>query len=453
MAVKTLLASIPPSLHSSSAMSSARAHNFLPWTVQNTQDNVVDIAGGEGIVFWNSKGEKYLDFVSQIFNVNLGHGNRRIIEAIKEQADRFSVANPSFMHAGRALLGERLKDVTPGNLSKSFFTNSGSEANEIAFEIARLYTGRQKIFAKYRSYHGTTLSTLTTCGDPRRITLDRGQSGSVRFFGPYCYRCDFKLKFPSCELHCASALEQQIIMEGPETIAAIVLEPFTAAAAGYPAPPGYLKKVREICDKYGIVMIADEVICGFGRTGEWFAINHEPVVPDILTVAKGITSGYVPMGAAIVNETIAEHFEDKLLPIGCTYTGHPLACAAALACLDEYEAGAIENGRKMGDIFSTELNAMKERHSCIGDVRCQGLFACLELVKDQQTRERLVEFNTSPPLVNDFKVECFRRGLYVYMRWNLVLMAPPLIINEAELRDGLSRLDEVFDWLERKVRG
>ena len=426
-----------------------RTHNFIPWAVQNTQDRVVDIDHGEGVYFWNGEGKRYLDFLSQLFNLNLGHGNQKIIQAVQDQAAKLCAASSSLMHEGRARLGDRLEEITPGDLCKTFFANSGSEANELAFTMARLRTGRSKVLAKYRSYHGTTMGTLTLCGDPRRIPVDRGTPGAVRFFDPYCYRCDFGLEFPGCGLQCANALEKQIEMEGPETIAAIVLEPFTAAAGGFPCPPGYLPRVREICDKSGIVMIADEVICGFGRTGDWFAVNHEGVVPDILTVAKGLTSGYVPMGAAIVDREIADFFEDQLLPIGCTYTAHPLACAAALAAIDEYEAqGAIENARAMGELLAAELAALKERHPCVGDTRSQGLLACIELVEDRETHKPLVPFNTAPPLVAEIKQQCLDRGLFLYTRWNLILMSPPLIINESELREGLAIVDEVLSWLE-----
>lgn len=429
----------------SSSAHSNRQHDFIPWTVQATQDNAVEIAGGEGVYFWDSQGKRYLDFLSQLFNMNLGHGNRRVIGAIQQQAERLCAASSTVVHEGREKLGARLAEITPGDLCKAFFTNSGSEANEIAIAMARLFTGRQKVLAKYRSYHGTTMGTLTVCGDPRRILVEPGPPGAVRFFDPYCYRCDFNLTHPDCGLHCADALERQIVLEGPDSVAALILEPFTAAAGGFPAPPGYLRRVREICDKYGIVMIADEVICGFGRTGEWFAVNHEGVVPDVLTVAKGITSGYVPMGAAIVNQRIADFFEDQLLPIGCTYTGHPLACAAALAAIEQYESlGAVENSKVMGAMLANELAAIKERHAIVGDVRSQGLFACIELVRDRETREPLVEFNTAPPLVDEIKAEFSRRGLYVYVRWNLIFVAPPLILDEADLKRGLAILEEVL---------
>ena len=429
-----------------------REHNFIPWSVQGTQDAVLEIERGEGVYFWDKNGRRYLDFLSQIFNLNLGHGNRKIIEAIQKQAERLCMASPTVLHPGRIELGDRLAALTPGDLSKSFFTNSGSEANEIALAIARLYTGRKKVFAKYRSYHGTTMGTLTLCGDQRRVSVEPGPPGSVRFFDPYCYRCDFKLEYPGCDIHCADALERQIELEGPDSVAAIIVEPFTAAAGGFPVPPGYLQRVRQICDRHGILMIADEVITGFGRTGKWFAVEHEDVVPDILSVAKGITSGYVPMGAAIVREEIANYFEEKLLPIGCTYTGHPLACAAALATLQEYEVqGAIENSKAMGLQLSQALHELKEKHACVGDVRAQGLFAGIELVRNSKTREPLVPFNTTPSLVGQIAQQFRQEGLYVYVRWNLILLAPPLILKEEELEEARASLDKVLSWIDEQI--
>ena len=436
----------------SSDTQSNRAHNFFPWTIQATQDQAVEIAGGEGVYFWDSQGKRYLDFISQLFNLNLGHGNRQVIQAIQHQAATLCAASSMVRHEGRERLGEQLAEITPGDLCKAFFTNSGSEANEIALEMARMYTGRQKVLAKYRSYHGTTMGTLTVCGDPRRMAVESGPPGAVRFFDPFCYRCDFNLTYPDCALHCADALERQIVMEGPDSIAALIIEPFTAAAGGFPSPPGYLRRVRAICDKYGIVMIADEVICGFGRTGEWFAVEHEGVVPDILTVAKGLTSGYVPMGAAIVNRAIADHFEQQMLPIGCTYTAHPLACAAGLAAIEQYESlDAIQNSRKMGQVLAAELRLMKERHPIIGDVRSQGLIACVELVRDRNTKEPIVEFNTAPPLVDEIKAQFIERGLYLYVRWNLILLSPPLVIEEEDLRKGLALLEEVIEWVANRA--
>lgn len=433
-------------------MSTNRLHDFMPWSIQGTQDNAIEITRGEGVYFWDADGQRHLDFVSQLFNVNLGHANPHVIRAIQEQAGRLCTASSAVTHEGRVELGRLLAEVTPGDLCKAFYTNSGSEANEIALTMARMMTGRQKILAKYRSYHGTTRGTLTVCGDPRRMGVEPGSWGAVRFFDPFCYRCDFGLKYPDCNLHCAHALEQQILMEGPDSIAALIIEPFTAAAGGFPAPPGYLKQVRELCDKYDILMIADEVICGFGRTGEWFAMDHAGVTPDIMTVAKGITSGYVPMGAAIVNRKVAEFFEDRLLPIGCTYTGHPLACAAACAVIGQYkELDAITNAKVVGNVLANELAAVQQRHEIVGDVRCQGLMCCIELVKDRDTREPIVAFNTAPPLVDEIKSQFRRRGLYAYVRWNLIFFAPPLITSADHVGEAIEILEEVLSWIESEV--
>ncbi len=259
-------------------------------------------------------------------------------------------------------------------MSKCYFVNSGSEADDQAFILARLVTGRPKIFAKYRSYHGTTLGGLGVGGDPRRSAIEPGPPGTVRFFDPYCYRCDFGKEFPGCGIHCLDALERQLQLENPATVAAVVVEPVTGAAGGFPLPPGYLTRLRALCDKYGILLIADEVITGFGRTGAWFGVDHEGVVPDMLVLAKGLTSGYVPMGAVVVRAPIAEHFEKRMLPLGSTYTAHPLACAAALACLEEYDKGGwIENARRMGERLLAALRELAGRHPCVGDVRGQGL--------------------------------------------------------------------------------
>lgn len=429
-----------------------RDHHFIPWSSQAPEVDPISIVSGKGVYFQDHTGHRYLDFLSQLFFLNLGHGNRHVIEAIQRQAETLCTASPALLHEGIGAVGQRLCAMTPPGLDKAFFTNSGSEANEIALTMARLVTGRTKIMAKYRSYHGTTLGTLASAGDPRRITVDSGHHPTVRFLDPYCYRCDFKLTYPACELHCAEAMERQIIMEGPETIAAIILEPFTGAAGGFATPTGYLKQIRQICDRYGILMIADEVICGFGRTGAMFAVDHDDVTPDILTLAKGLTSGYAPMGAAVVNRQIAEYFDTTPLPLGCTYTGHPLACAAALATFDEYERLATtERAHAMGEVLGAGLQALAKRHPCLGDVRCRGLLACLELVRDKATRQPLVPFHAADPIVDAIKARFLACGLYVYTRASLVLIAPPLITEEADLQEGLQRLDGVLEWVDEQI--
>src|SRR5438270_5476117 len=328
---------------------SPRRHLLLPWTVQEREDPVLEFDHGEGVYFWDRQGRRYLDFLSQLFHCNLGHGNRRVIEAIGRQAEKTCCVSPQVLTPERTALAEALARRAPGDLSACFFVNSGSEADDQAFILARMLTGRPKIFAKYRSYHGTTYGGLGVAGDPRRGAIEPGPPGAVRFFDPYCYRCDFGLKYPSCQIHCLGALERQLHLENPATVAAVVVEPVTGAAGGFPMPDGYLPRLRELCDKYGILLIADEVITGFGRTGAWFAVEHDNVVPDMLVLAKGLTSGYVPMGAVVVRDRIAEHFESRMLPLGSTYAAHPLACAAALACLEEYqEQGLVANARRMG---------------------------------------------------------------------------------------------------------
>src|SRR3954451_19254383 len=376
-------------------LDSPRRHLLLPWTVQEREDPVLEFDHGEGVYFYDRQGRRYLDFLSQLFQGNLGHGNRRVIEAIQKQAERACCVSPQMLTAERSALAQELTRRAPGDLNRCFFVNSGSEADDQAFILARMLTGRPKIFSKYRSYHGTTYGTLGVGGDPRRAAIEPGPPGTVRFFDPFCYRCDFGLKYPSCEIHCLDALERQIMLENPATVAAVVVEPVTGAAGGFPLPPGYLPRLRQVCDKYGILLIADEVITGFGRTGAWFAVDHENVVPDLLVLAKGLTSGYVPMGAVVVREPIACHFETRMLPLGSTYAAHPLACAAALACLEEYEGGGlIENARRMGEVLFEKLRGLAARHPCVGDVRGRGLLACLELVADSQTKAPLVPPNT-----------------------------------------------------------
>jgi len=312
---------------------SARQHFLLPWTIQEREDPVLEFDHAEGVYFYDGQGRRYLDFLAQLFNVNLGHGNKRVIAAIQRQAERDCCVSPQFLTHERIALAEALAKRTPGQMSKCFFVNSGSEADDQALIMARLITGRPKVFAKYRSFHGTTFGGLSVGGDHRRAAIEPGLAGAIHFFDPYCYRCDFGKKYPECNIHCLDALERQLQLENPATVAAIVVEPVTGAAGGFPLPDGYLPRLRQLCDKYGILLIADEVITGFGRTGAWFGVDHEAIAPDMLVLAKGLTSGYVPMGAVVVSERIAQHFETKMLPLGSTYAAHPLACAAALVPL------------------------------------------------------------------------------------------------------------------------
>ncbi len=434
-------------------LDSPRRHLLLPWTVQEREDPVLEFDHGEGVYFYDRAGRRYLDFVSQVFHCNLGHGNRRVIEAIQRQAERACCVSPQMLTAERIALSHALAERAPGDLNHCFFVNSGSEANDQAFILARLLTGRPKIFAKYRSYHGTTYGTLGVGGDPRRSAIEPGPPGTVRFFDPYCYRCDFGLKYPDCRIHCLDALERQLQLENPATVAAIVVEPVTGAAGGFPLPDGYLPRLRQLCDKYGILLIADEVITGFGRTGAWFAVDHEGVVPDLMVLAKGLASGYVPMGAVMLREPLAQVFEKRMLPLGGTYSAHPLACAAALACLEEYEEhGLIEHARRMGEVLFERLRELAGRHPLVGDVRGKGLLACLELVRDQATHAPLVPPNTDSPLPLQIRRRAWEEGIHLLARGSLILLAPPLIVQLEHIDEAVTKLDRLLTWVATSAR-
>jgi taurine--2-oxoglutarate transaminase len=426
-----------------------RRHLLLPWTVQEREDPVLEFDHGDGVCFFDRQGRRYLDFLSQLFHGNLGHGNRRVLDAIVRQAERACCVSPQVVTEERVVLAEALARRAPAGLGKCLFVNSGSEADDQAFILARMVTGRPKVFAKYRSYHGTTYLGLGTAGDPRRSAVEPGPAGTVRFFDPYCYRCDFGMHYPGCNLFCLDALERQLQLENPATVAAVVVEPVTGAAGGFPLPDGYLPRLRQLCDRYGILLVADEVITGFGRTGAWFGVDHEQVVPDLMVLAKGLTSGYVPMGAVLVHDRIAQHFEGRMLPLGSTYAGHPLACAAALACLAEYEERQlIPQARKMGELLLEGLRALAERHRCVGDVRGKGLLVCLELVRDRATKAPLVPPNTDSALPMQIRRRAWAEGLHLLARGSLLLLAPPLILGPEHIDEGLDKLDRVLAWVE-----
>jgi taurine--2-oxoglutarate transaminase len=430
----------------------ARRHLLLPWTVQEREDPVLEFNRGEGVYFHDRQGRRYLDFLSQLFHCNLGHGNRRVLTAIQRQCEKACCVSPQLLTEERVALAEALARRAPGDLSKCFFVNSGSEADDQAFILARLFTGRPKIFAKYRSYHGTTLGGLGVGGDPRRSAIEPGPPGTVRFFDPYCYRCDFGREYPSCDIYCLGALERQLQLENPATVAAIVVEPVTGAAGGFPLPDGYLPRLRQLCDRHGILLIADEVITGFGRTGAWFAVEHEGVVPDMLVLAKGLTSGYVPMGAVIVGDRIGQHFESRMLPLGSTYAAHPLACAAALACLEEYEQRQlIPRAREMGEVLFRALRQLAGKHRCVGDVRGKGLLACLELVHDRATKAPLVPPNTDSPLPLQIRRRAWDEGLHLLARGSLLILAPPLIVTPEQIEEGVGKLDCVLAWVDSQA--
>jgi len=425
----------------------AKEFVLYSWSVQDTI-NPIAVAGAEGRHFWDYEGKRYLDFASQLVNLNIGHQHPKIVAAIKEQADRLCTIGPPMANESRSRLGRLLTEVTPGDLSMSFFTNSGAEANENAIKLARLYTGRHKIVTRYRSYHGATLGGISLTGDPRRWPNEPGMPGVVRMLDPYTYRCPAGHPNPCPVCTGAPHLEEILQYEGPQTVAAVFLETVTGTNGIIPPPDGYLQSIREVCDRHGILLVLDEVMAGFGRTGRWFACENWDVVPDIITVAKGINSGYVPLGAMIFRKHIADWVRDKFFPGGLTYAGHPLACASAVASIEVFrEDGVVENAAEVGAYLGDGLRALTERHASIGDVRGLGCFWGVELVKNRETREMLVPYNASgaaaAPVARLAKA-ALERGLYLMTHWNMIMVVPPLTITCEEVDEGLAVLDEVL---------
>ena len=413
-----------------------KEYTFYSWSNQG-QVNPIPMVRAEGAYFWDADGKRYLDFASQLVNTNVGHQHPRVIKAIQEQAAKLTFASPGMATEPRGLLGKKLAEITPGDLKKTFFTLGGAEANENAIKIARFYTGRHKILARYRSYHGATHGAMALTGDYRRLAVEPAIPGVVHFLDPYCYRCPFGQdgNRDTCCKQCIKHVEEIIEYEGPDQIAAIFMEGVTGTNGLIIPPDDYWPRIREICDKYGILLVSDEVMSGWGRTGEWFAVNHWGVVPDIITTAKGITSGYVPLGAVIVRENIARFFDDKVLFAGLTYNGHALACATALATIEVYEEDKIfENARKVGKHLGARLEELKVKHPSIGDVRYIGLFSGIEFVKNRETKEPL----DLTPLKN-FLIS---HGVYVFNFKNVLFVVPPLVITEEQLDEGLDLMDE-----------
>ena len=425
-----------------------RQYTLFSWAAQASV-NPIPVAHAEGVYLWDADGKRYLDFSSQLMNVNIGHSHPRVIQAIKDQADQLLFAAPAFATQARGELGRRLAQVTPGDLNKAFFTLGGAEAIENAIKIARLVTGRQKIITRYRSYHGATYGAISAGGDPRRLPVEPGIPGIVRVFDPLCYRCVFGQEPETCARECISHIEQVIDFEGPDTIAAILMEGVTGTSGIIVPPDDYWPRLRQICDRHGILLISDEVMSGFGRTGAWFAVDNWNVVPDMMTMAKGITSGYLPLGAVVVNQRIADFFEDHTFWAGLTYSGHPMSCAAGIATLQVYEDdGLIENTRQMQQVMAQGLADLQARHPTVGDVRGIGLFWVLELVKDRDTREHLVPWGAKPSQLGPMPALARHlrdHGLYTFTKWNWIFVVPPLCINADQIAEGLAVIDAALD--------
>jgi taurine--2-oxoglutarate transaminase len=428
-----------------------KMHIMHSWSVDASLNPRV-IKDVDGAYFIDSDGRKFLDFSSQLKCVSVGHKNKKIIKAIQEQADKICYLSPGFAEESRARLGKALAEITPGDLNKFFFTLSGAESNENAIKMARAYTNRHKILAHFRSYHGATYGAISLTGDPRRPPVEPGIPGIVHILNPYCYRCSFGLTYPQCGLQCAEHIAEVIQYETADTVAAIIVETITGAGGNIIPPEGYLGRVKEICEENNILFIADEVMTGFGRTGQWFGIQHWDVVPDIMTMAKGLTSAYVPLGAVAISKKISNELENKMLYCGLTYNAHPLCCAAAIAAIEVYqEENLIENSHVMGEILKSELQKLKEKHACVGDVRSIGLFASIELVKNKKTKEPLVPYNATgeaAKIAKEISARLMSKGLFTLVRWMFLSIAPPLPIKEDQLRQGLRIIDEVLDFVD-----
>ena len=430
-----------------------KKHTFFSWTAQNAV-NPIPWSKAEGIYFWDTQGKRYTDLSSQLVSTNLGYGNPHVINAIKAQAESIAYAGPTMVTQIRAELGEKLATLTPGNLNMFFFTLGGAEANENAIKLAKQYTGRQKIMARYRSYHGATTGAISLTGDPRRWANEPGLPGVVRVFDPYEYRCTFeKGGWDGCSMACVDHIEEVIQYEGPDTIAAFFLETVTGTNGMIIPPPGYLRAVREICDKYGILMICDEVMVGLGRTGKWFAVDHWDVVPDIITMAKGLTASYLPLGAVAMKQEIADHFQDVAFGGGLTYNSHPMGCATALAVIDVYEQdGLLERAKQMGKVMRGHMERLYDKHPSLGAHRNIGLFGILELVRDRETYEPMAPYGGMTDEMKAVAKHLKDNGLYTFVRFNTIHCNPPLTISEAELAEGFEILDGALDHADKGVR-
>lgn len=423
-----------------------KEYNLQSWSKQKGL-NPICVEKAEGIYFWDYDGNRYSDMSSQLVNMNLGFGNKAIGDAIKAQVDQYCFVGPSYGAESRAKLAKKIIELMPDNMGKVFFTNAGADANENAVKIARMFTGRNKVFSRYRSYHGSSFGAGNLTGEPRRYTLEPGIPGFVKFFDPYVYReaIEFESEEAATKYY-LTKLEEQINYEGANQVAAIVMETITGSNGVIIPPKGYLPGVRALCDKYGILMICDEVMAGWGRTGEMFAFMNFDVKPDIVTFAKGVTCGYVPLGGVVVSKKIAEYFDDNLLSCGLTYSGHPLACAAGVACVNYYEeADIIPHVKEVGKVLGERLEGFKNKFACVGDVRYIGLFSAVELVKDKTTKEPMVPYGKDPEGIMGKIVGMLKeRKFMTYSHENMILIAPPLIITEEQLSEELDKMEEVL---------
>ena len=446
----------PEALSAAEIVDLTKRHSIFSWSAQASV-NPIPMVRGEGIYFWDADGKRYVDMNSQLMCVNIGHGDRRVIDAIRRQAEELVYAGPGMATPVRARFGRMLAELTPGDLNRFFFTLGGAEANENALRIARMVTGRQKIMVRYRSYHGATAGAISLTGDPRRWANEPGIPGVVRFFDPYKYRSHLYREGDSdaeFTRRCLDEIEEIVAYEGPHTIAAMFIETVTGTNGLIVPPDGYLQGLRAICDRYGILLVCDEVMCGLGRTGAWFAADHWNVVPDMITMAKGLTSAYLPLGAVAMSERIAGYFDRNVYYGGLTYNAHPMSLAAAEACIQVMiDDAMIEHTLRMGRVLA-ELHAeMKEKHPSVGDVRSIGLFGVLELVRNRATREPMAPFNGTSPEMQRLGAYLREQGMYAFINWNNLFTNPPLCITEEQLRDAFAVIDNALTITDAAVTG
>ncbi len=429
-------------------------HVIYSWKVQGKSEHII-MDHADGVFMWDTNGKRYYDYCSGLLGTNLGHGNKHVLDAMKKQLDKLCYVSTSFGTEAKARLAQSIADVTPGDLDYVFFVNGGAEANENAIKAARWFTGRNKIYSAWRSYHGATAGAIAITGEPRRWPTEPGVPGCTKFFSPYCYHCPFGYASEDkCGLQCLKTLEHQVMLDGPETIAAIIMEPITGTNGIIIPPVDYVKGVRELCDKYGILLVADEVMSAWGRTGKWFAMEHYGVVPDIITTAKGLTSCYAPLGAMIWNKRVFEFYTKKAFVGGLTFSGHALSCAAGVAAIEAYkQENLIERAAEMGKYMTKKLEKLKDDHPSIGDVRNKGLFACIELTSDRANRAPLAGFNdTIKNVTNELAKRMLDNGVYVFAKWDFIFIAPPLIITKEQIDEATEVIGKALEYTDAMVK-
>jgi taurine--2-oxoglutarate transaminase len=434
-----------------------RKHVLIPWAVQGRHTSLV-ITRGEGCHFWDAAGKKYLDLSAQNACLNAGYNNKTIIDKIKSQLDTLPFVAGGQTTDVRAEYCKLFAEITPKNLVKTYIVAHGANAIEDAIKVTRAYTRRQKVMARYRSYHGATYGAMTVTSDVRRSTFEPGIPGILHVFLPYCYRCSFGHEYPKCNIECAEHVREVILHENPDTIAAMLVETITGSSGFIVPPPEYYPRLTNILKEFGILLICDEVRTGHGRTGTWFACEHWKIEPDILTCGKASAGGYVPFANFSISKELSDYFDEKWFYIGSTFSGHPVACAAGIGAIIAYKEGdLIGNSKRLGNSLLKRLGEMKEKHLCIGDVRGLGLFAGLELVKNKKTKEPIIpwftnDFTQTDGIMSILKTKMLERGVLTFMRRNLIGIEPPLCITESELMGGLDILDEVLDIADRFIK-